>query len=328
MFCLKDSGKCELSDALRDGGVFNPLIWWHVPGYTLLTRELLRIMERSSTSDDREAEFSKASSKFLLTDPELLSEYLSIVIPRTSAHSEKAVMHLFECLGEWWKTLKENSIPLPESLNIDLLIECFNILVEIDHHVSLNLLFVFLYSHLQSFSTIPSFKTKLIGEKILGSWFFHFFLHWDFKIRCTFYQILAFQVHKQEKVIHPMFNYEEELSNIQSWVEAKLKANINTMSSIHTNPPCDPSLNTFFNSNLEIYIPKALAEYQCYEEYKLFWMQRAPDHNPSLLSLSDIVATLKKNNVESEAFEKIRIPRPQVLMSLEETSMLKAKEIM
>ena len=80
-------------------------------------------------SDSREEEFTKASSKFLLTDPDLLSQYLSILLPRTSAHSEKGVISLFDCLGEWWKALKEHSIALPESLNIDLLIKCFDILV-------------------------------------------------------------------------------------------------------------------------------------------------------------------------------------------------------
>ena len=58
-------------------------------------------------------------------------------------------------------------------------------------------------------------------------------------------------------------------------------------------------------------------------------MERAPERTPpSILPLSDVVTTLKKNGRECEAFEKIRIPRPQVLLSLEECSRLKEKEIM
>ena len=95
-------------------------------------------------------------------------------INKLTSPKKLGVMFLFDCLNDWWKTLKDNSLSLPETFEFDLLLKCFDILIEIDYHVTLGLLFQFLHTHLVSFSAVLSFWKRIVGEKILGSWFFRF----------------------------------------------------------------------------------------------------------------------------------------------------------
>jgi hypothetical protein len=136
----------------------------------------------------------KVTSKFLLTDPDLLCTYLSIMAPRTVASDVRSVMYFFDYLNEWMKVLKENGIPFPRSFDLDLLLKCCDIIIELDHHVLCNLLLSFLYNHMRTIAAVPKFRKVLVGERVLRDWFFSLFLHWDSKIRCFFYQLLTFQV--------------------------------------------------------------------------------------------------------------------------------------
>jgi hypothetical protein len=72
------------------------------------------------------------------------------------------------------------------------------------------------------------------------------------------------------------------------------------------------------DSSLTVYIPQALAEYECYVVYFNYWTSRAPDRMPNLVGLADAITVMKKNDVDCPAFEKIRIPKPQILLTLED----------
>jgi len=315
LICLLKSGppNSPITTALNLGAIHNPIVWWHIQGYNLFTEQIMKIMRLHLG----ETECMKAASRFLLTDTDLLSEYLAIIIPRTSAHDSKGVMFLFDCLNDWWKTLKDNSLSLPETFEFDLLLKCFDILIEIDYHVTLGLLFQFLHTHLVSFSAVLSFWKRIVGEKILGSWFFRFFLHWDFKIRCTFHQLVVFQV--ASTPTPPNFSEEraKEFESIQTEMRFALEHNLKIMREFQIHPE---NRHPLIGEKSQVYIAKAVAEYECYGEYKNFWMERCKDRFPTVLGLQDVLSILKKNNIECAAAEYLRIPKPQILMSLEETS--------
>ena len=136
----------------------------------------------------------KTSMKFLKTDSTLLTRFVNIIIPQTSVCDTKGVIHVFDCLGEWFRVFKESSIPLPLSFDFTLLVKCFDIVVATDHHMYLNLLLIFIYNYARVCSVLPKLRKVLFGDRFLGEWFFHFFLHWDAKIRWFFFQVLTFQV--------------------------------------------------------------------------------------------------------------------------------------
>jgi hypothetical protein len=141
-----------------------------------------------------ESAVTKTAGRFLLTDPDLLSSFVRIVVTNTNVHDNKAVMDLFDSLCDWFKLLKDHEITIPETFEIDTLIKCFDIIFEVDHHVLLGLLFNFFHFYIRSFMSVDIFLHKLIGDRILENWFFRFFLHWDFKIRTAFFQILVYHV--------------------------------------------------------------------------------------------------------------------------------------
>ena len=81
-----------------------------------------------------------------------------------------------------------------------------------------------------------------------------------------------------------------------------------------------------FEKSWNVYIPLALAEYECYVDYYNYWTSRMSDRVPNIIGLADAIAVMKKNHVDCPAFEKIRIPKPQYLLSLEELQ-LKTQEV-
>jgi hypothetical protein len=136
----------------------------------------------------------KAAGRFLISDPDLLSQFVTIVIMRTNVHESKAVMEMFDCLIDWWKVMKENNLTLTETFDIDILLKSFDIIVDIDHHILLGLLFNFLHLYVRTFGAVDKYQLKLVSDRILGSWFYKLFLHWDFKLRCCFHQLIVYHV--------------------------------------------------------------------------------------------------------------------------------------
>ncbi len=74
----------------------------------------------------------------------------------------------------------------------------------------------------------------------------------------------------------------------------------------------------FFPRSFEIYLPVALAEYDCYSAFKTFWIQRAPDRLPTYTSLPDVLSLLKRHDIECDSVKVLEITPPRQLVSLEE----------
>jgi hypothetical protein len=95
-----------------------------------------------------------------------------------------------------------------------------------------------------------------------------------------------------------------------------LECNIRVMrSQIGEGSPID---DPNYPPSLRVYISNALAEYECWIAYHDFWVSRAPDRIPPVIALADAISSMKKNDIVCPSFEKIRIPKPQFLLTLED----------
>ena len=74
---------------------------------------------------------------------------------------------------------------------------------------------------------------------------------------------------------------------------------------------------------MKAYIPSALAEYEVYETFKHFWVERTPDRLPLGTSLPDALALLEKHGYSFRSAEGLVAPKPKNLMTLEEVTMLR-----
>ena len=74
----------------------------------------------------------------------------------------------------------------------------------------------------------------------------------------------------------------------------------------------------FFPRSLEIYLPIAYAEYECYKAFKTFWIQRAPDRLPTYTPLPDVLSLLKRHGIVCDSMKLLEIPQPRHLLSLED----------
>jgi hypothetical protein len=251
-----------------------------VEGY----QQLLQAFLFNLRQYDRPSKLLMDTTKALLAcDPSLINFFVKHVYSRTNLYNMDLVNNLFVKLDLWFNEFDRLQKTLP--IDFDAMFFCsgLELLIDLDHHQLTSRILAFIFTN--SSLLVGVVRRVILYDFLLKKFFFRLFLHWDDVVRNYFHQLLIYRMvriprsHLAEAGFHApeiavLGNSTSstsgklraaQLSTEEDLLDMKLFTNISAYvrtveDQLRSPDRSDPT----FDKALEIYAPKALAEYRYY----------------------------------------------------------------
>lgn len=254
--------------------------WNLVEGFQQLVQAFLFNLRQY----DRPSKVLMDTTKALIAcDPALINFFLKHVYYKTNIYNMDLVNNLFTKLDVWFTEFDRLEQPLPASFDASFFCSGMELLIDLDHHQLTSRILAFVFAN--AALLVGDVRRTVLYEFFLKKYFFRLFLHWDDVVRNYFHQLLIYRMvriprsHLAEAGFHAPeiavlgastsslngASRVQQLSSEEDLLDMKLFTNISAyVRTVEDQLRCPDTSDPTFARALEIYAPKALAEYRYY----------------------------------------------------------------
>eukprot|EP01124_Arcella_intermedia_P012317 TRINITY_DN18676_c0_g5_i1.p1 TRINITY_DN18676_c0_g5~~TRINITY_DN18676_c0_g5_i1.p1 ORF type:complete len:801 (+),score=132.47 TRINITY_DN18676_c0_g5_i1:86-2488(+) len=278
----------------------NDLILWNtIPGYQQFLEVFLRILQEHPRLTPP---LQSATQIVIHSEPQIINYFLRSILSRTQLYQMPQLSATLLKLQIWFQEFAQSNQPLPQNFDYPYLCSAFDAIISTDHHQLLQKVLQILYDMLDLFT--GELRKTFISEFIFTKYFYTLFLHWDEVTRNFFQQLLLWKVVRIKQsqlggvIAKDQLPYIGRNKKTNSWKlvdpEVELITDIAMLSKIQCylqivrEQPKRSVESKSFNQSLEVYIQRALFEYDFfYAKYKA-WQTSDKEWRLMPLALLDV----------------------------------------
>lgn len=186
----------KLEDYIRSKIIVNRDINWEdIPGFDIIIFSIMNELKSREVS-----KYPKLLTEVMLcfiNNVAIINLFVLVIARKTNIHDTNAVFKFFEILNDFFQASEIKISSLKTTFDYSLLKQCFMIIFEADHSLSVAKLLWFLYENCNLFEeeNMADIFSDLLNKK-----FFKYFFHWSYQVRHVFYNLILFALrHKLGK---------------------------------------------------------------------------------------------------------------------------------
>eukprot|EP00028_Trichosphaerium_sp_Am-I-7-wt_P004544 CAMPEP_0168516440 /NCGR_PEP_ID=MMETSP0405-20121227/5403_1 /TAXON_ID=498012 /ORGANISM="Trichosphaerium sp, Strain Am-I-7 wt" /LENGTH=754 /DNA_ID=CAMNT_0008536151 /DNA_START=33 /DNA_END=2294 /DNA_ORIENTATION=+ len=230
-----------------------------IPGWDDMVRTFLWNMRIPRHFTDALLRTCKA---LVVMRPHHLNFFVRCLFTRTNVYHLPAVVDALNKLSDWFSALHRVDLRIAPSFDYKFFCQGLQRIINTDHHQLVGRTVALIYNYAELFE--GEVRHAIFCDFLLKECFFKLFLHWDDVVRNYYQQLLIYKMTKTRRsTLQAAIENGDSTDDIDKYdleIHSKINVYLKIVESQLRN-----SDDQQFSKQLEIYAPKALAEYKNYQ---------------------------------------------------------------
>jgi len=267
--------------------------WEKIPGYRKIINAFLQMIQQTPRIT---IPIMDAAITMLHCNPILVNYYNRVILSRTMLYNVSQVLESLLQVQTWFHQFKKMNRPLPANFDLPYFCSALDAIISSDHHQLIQRVLQLLYDVSDIFT--GDLRKIFFSEYLLKKYFFNLFLHWDEVSRNYFHQLLLWKFVRMKSSLvqgnlaeypfigkdkdNTFFHIDPEVEyNNDLLMFGKIQCYIHLLQA-QTQEGGDAS---FFDRSLQIYVNRALSEFQYFVSRYSSW-EKSDETDWKLLPLA------------------------------------------